>query len=60
MSIKFDFTLGGYTYDPRGDPHNDYEKFFRVGCSAYDDVTTGSPCNGGFGCNGRGARFPSF
>ena len=49
MLMEFDFTWNGYTFDPRGAPYNDYENFFRVGCSAYADTTLGSPCGGGNG-----------
>ena len=60
MSMKFDFTWNGYTFNPRGEPYNDYENFFRVGCSAHNDNDPNSPCSGGNGCEGLGARFPSF
>ena len=60
MFMEFDFTWHGYTHTPRGEPYNDYEMFFRVGCDANGDVTPGSPCIGGTGCSGAGVRYPSF
>ena len=59
MLMTFDFTWNGYTYDPRGQPHDDYENFFRIGCSAFNDSIPGSPCNG-VDCYGSGSRVPSF
>ena len=56
MSMEFDFTWHGRTYDP-SNATDVYEQFFRIGCDAKQGTGL---CRGGFGCYGEGASYPSF